>query len=241
NQDYQYEELVDTLRVNRDVSRNPLFDTMLTLQNMEPRELKIPGVTLELYSYKNKTSIFDLRLTCWEAADYISCEFEYCTNLFREETIQRFINYFKRTVHTVLANPAGKIKKIDVLPPEERQQLLYRFNDTVIQYPKDKTIHGLFEEQAMKTPDSIAVLGTGSPGLHSKRAGDKTGDKIGDRQKIEDRQEHISYRHLDEWSHRLAQVLREKGTRTRSNPVVAVMLEPSFGMIAGLLAILKAG
>jgi acyl carrier protein len=218
NQDYQYEELVEAVAVNRDTGRNPLFDTMFALQNLENVELEIPGLTLKPYPYENKTSKFDLSLTGIDTSDQILFEFEYCSDLFKHETIERFINYFKKTVSSILADPVLKISQIDIVPEEEKKKLLYDFNDTVADYPKDKTIHRFFEEQVERTPDKAAVIGHCLLGNRGAQ---------------------LTYGELNRVADRLSYVLQEKGVGP--DTIVAIKIKRSIEMFIGILGILKTG
>ncbi|MCU0289343.1 MAG: amino acid adenylation domain-containing protein, partial [Acidobacteria bacterium] len=161
NQDYQYEDLVEKIAVTRDISRNPLFDTMFVLQNMEIVEINIPGLKLSPYPYENKTAKFDLTLTAVEAEEKLLFNFEYSTKLFKEETIDRFITYFKKIVNGVIENKDRRISDFEIITEEEKKKILFDFNDTEAEYPKDKTIHQLLAEQAIQTPDNIAVFSHG--------------------------------------------------------------------------------
>ncbi|MCP5054762.1 MAG: AMP-binding protein, partial [bacterium] len=214
NQDYPYEDLVEQVVVNRDVSRNPLFDTMFVLQNVETVKIAIPGLKLSPYNHRYETSKFDLTLIGQQAEDKLLFTFEYSTKLFRESTIERFIRYFKKIISSVLYE--GKkntgISEIDILPGEEKRQLLFDFNRTEAAYPKDKTLHRLFEEQLEKTPDRIAA----ATGLLQ-----------------------LSYRKLNEKSNRLANALIQKGAGPHT--IVGIMVERSIEMIIGILGILKTG
>ncbi|MCP5050991.1 MAG: amino acid adenylation domain-containing protein, partial [bacterium] len=225
NQDYQYEELVQAVEVKRDISRNSLFDTLFTLQNVEMTEVDIPGLTLKPYSYENNTAKFDLSLTTIESNQQLTFTFEYCIKLFKHETIQRFVNYFKKIVSSVLSNPAGKISRIDILPEEEKVKVLYNFNDTTAEYSKDKTVFRLFEEQVGINSDSIAVVGLGMGGTRSPEEGSVHSQ--------------VSYGQLNEKANQLARSLKEKGVGP--GIIVAVMMERSISMLIGIFGILKAG
>ena len=95
NQDYPFEELVEQVSVTRDVSRNPLFDIMFVLQNMDFPEIQIPGLEVNPYRYSEDIAKFDLSLYAAETHDDISLSFEYCIRLFTPQTIQRFIAFFQ--------------------------------------------------------------------------------------------------------------------------------------------------
>jgi amino acid adenylation domain-containing protein len=218
NQDYQFEDLVETLgdEINRDTSRNPLFDVMFSLQNMEFSELKIPGLTLKPYESKRRTAKFDLMLLSYEIEDWVGFTFEYCTKLFKEETIERFANFFKKIVTQVVEAPRKNISDIEIISEEEKRRLLVEFNDTFKEYI-DRTIHELFETQAAAAPDRTAAVG----------------------RSCLDGTTSITYRMLNEKSNRLAHLLQVKGVAP--DTVVGLMTEPSIEMIVGILAILKAG
>jgi tryptophanyl-tRNA synthetase len=110
------EELVEKVVTRRDVSRNPLFDTMFILQNMETPGPAIPGLQLAPYAYENKTAKFDLTFIVVEQGESLYCAVEYSTNLFKEETIRRFIGYFKTILSAVNENPRQRLCAIEIIP-----------------------------------------------------------------------------------------------------------------------------
>ncbi|MCU0286403.1 MAG: amino acid adenylation domain-containing protein, partial [Acidobacteria bacterium] len=223
NQDFQYEDLIEKIIVKRDLSRNPLFDTMFTLQNMEMAAINIPSLKLSSCPYENKIAIFDLSLTAVEMEKKLMFRFEYCTKLFKEETINRFIDYFKNIINSVIENKERRIADIEIINEEEKKQILFEFNDTVRKFPKDKTIHQLFVEQALKIPDRIAVIGSNVTTVETLRATSL----------------HLTYFQLNDQSNRLAGLLIEKGVLP--DAVVGIMMEWTIEMIVGVLGILKSG
>jgi acyl carrier protein len=126
NQDYTFEDLVDLLtpNVSDGNGRNPLFDVMFALRNLDMPEIKIPGLTLKPYPYKKDTSLFDMTLTAMDAAvggeDRLAFTIEYNTALFKPGTIERFISYFTGIVRTVAANKHIPLQDI-VVPHGLRQ------------------------------------------------------------------------------------------------------------------------
>ncbi len=210
NQEYQYEELMERLSVSRDIGRNPLFDTMFVLQNLDVPELEIPGLKLRPYNYENRTAKFDLTLIALEGEESLAFSFEYCTRLFKRETIKRFVQYFKNTLASVLDGPERRISEIEVITREEKRQILFDFNHEKPAYPTDKTLQQLFEEQVGQTPGHTAVVY---------------------------RDGHYSYEEIDKRADRLARFLREKGIGV--DTIVALMVERSPEMILGILSILK--
>ncbi|UCH95688.1 MAG: SDR family NAD(P)-dependent oxidoreductase, partial [Candidatus Aminicenantes bacterium] len=166
NQEVQFEALVDKLDLERDPSRNPLFDISLVLLNFdyigEKRETSetMPFVDENLLStaYQNPTSRFDMTFFVHEPGEEIYINIEYYTGIFEKETIHRLVSHFKNIIQAVIDHPGIRLKDIGIITGEERQQVLYEFNDTVRDYPKDKTIHRLFAEQVEQNPDNIAVV-----------------------------------------------------------------------------------
>ena len=212
NQDYQFEELVERLEIKRDLSRNPLFDTMFALQNADMGELELPGLKLKPYAAENRVSRFDITLNASEQGEGIAFVLEYCTKLFKKETMERLSGHYANILREMAANPGMKISEIDMMSEEERRRILYDFNDTAAEYPKGSTIHELFEEQAEKAPGNTALV-------------------------FEDKR--LTYRQLNEKSNQLARTLREKGIKP--NSIVGIMTERSPETVIGILGILKAG
>jgi bacitracin synthase 3 len=227
NRDYPLELLVEKLKIKRDPSRNPLFDVVFMLQNIEQTEIEIPGIKLSPYKGKiHRTAKFDMTLQVMEVDGGMVGEIEYSTALFRLDTIKRLIKYFKKTMADILENPGEKLSDIEIISREEKKQVLYDFNDTAAEFPKNKTIHELFAEQAAGTPDHTALVG--------KEEGRKG-------RRVEGKQEDISltYKELNEKAGQLAYRLQEKGVQ--ADRIVGIMLYRSIEMVIGMLAILKAG
>jgi non-ribosomal peptide synthetase component F len=226
NQDYQYDDLVEQLSakgtLTREVNRNPLFDVMLALQNMEIPEIEIPGLKLIPGEYERNTSRFDMTFQAVEVEGRLDFIVEYRTKLFKGESIERFTSYFKELLSTIPGSPGRKIFEIEIIPGEEKKRILYEFNDTKADYPADKTIHQMFAEQVQRTPVNIAMVGK-EEGWKGRRVEGGM---------------HLSYGELNEQSDQLAMLLQAKGVQP--DTIVAIMVERSIEMIIGLLAILKA-
>ncbi|HLP60183.1 MAG TPA: condensation domain-containing protein, partial [Candidatus Deferrimicrobium sp.] len=223
NQDYPFEDLVEKVVQNRNTGRNPLFDVMFVLQNLEVSEILIPGLKLSPYRYEIGTAKFDIMLSGVEEGDRLNFGCEYCSKLFKENTIRRFTDFFKKIISIVMGNPCIRLSEIEIISAEEKKQVLINFNDTIHRYPQDKTIHQLFEEQVEITPDHIAVFSHG-------RTPSPTNT---------DNNMSITYRQLNEQSGRLAGLLIEKGVLPDN--VVGLMIDRSIEMMVGLLGILKSG
>ncbi|NBI31018.1 non-ribosomal peptide synthetase [Chengkuizengella marina] len=212
NESYPLEELIESLNLQRDTSRNPLFSVLFNMLNVELREMNREGLSFTPYPIENKVAKFDLTLTVIEEDEELFLSMEYCTKLFKKESIERMVNHLEILVGQILEQPEIRISDIDILPKQEKHQLLVEFNNTSNEYPKGQMIHGLFEQQVEKTPNNIAVV-------------------------YEDQQ--LTYRELNEKANQLARTLREK--MIQSETIVGIMAERSIEMIIGIYAILKAG
>jgi amino acid adenylation domain-containing protein/non-ribosomal peptide synthase protein (TIGR01720 family) len=211
-QDYQFEQLVSDLGITRDLSRNPLFDTMFVMENMELPEMKLGDTYFKSLDYKNNISKFDLTLFAMEFGKELHLSYEYSTRLFREDTILRATEHYINILEQITSNVDVKICDIDILNKEEKKTLLVDFNNTYAEYPKHKTIQELFETQVEKTPDKVAVI------YESQR---------------------ITYRELNEKANKLAFTLREKGICREDR--VAILTERNGNTLAAILGVLKAG
>jgi iturin family lipopeptide synthetase A len=161
NQGFQYEALVDELKVDRNMGRNPLFDVFFAFQNFQQPDVHLQGLTLRSLGDINKmvVSKFDLTLTATDDSRHpcLILNFEYCTELFKEASIQRFISYFKRIVDFVVRDPKVTIGEIKIYADEERS-LLTKFQN--LHHPKKSLppIADMFELRAKENPNSIAFL-----------------------------------------------------------------------------------
>ncbi|HLP57759.1 MAG TPA: condensation domain-containing protein, partial [Candidatus Deferrimicrobium sp.] len=155
NQEYPFEDLVEKVVLKRDVSRNPIFDTMFTLH----QENRVETSQLDIKPYEIESGIakFDLILTCTESEEKLSFSFDYGIKLFKEETIQRFTTYFKQVVSAIIENRNRQLSQVEIITPEEKKQLLYEFNDLTPRFPGEKNICRLFEEQVARTPDAVSL------------------------------------------------------------------------------------
>jgi amino acid adenylation domain-containing protein len=218
HQDIPFEMLVEQLQPTRSLSHSPLFQVMFVLQNNKQAELTLPGLNITPLEQDDAIAKFDLTLNIEEEDGQLYCLWEYATDLFYAETIQRMAGHFEVLLTAIVDNPAQSISHLPMLTEKEIQQL-QAWNDTATDYPKDKTIVELFEQQVSKTPDNLAVV-------------------------FEDQQ--LTYQQLNEKANQLAHLLL--GLKTPSgtvllanNPLIAIAVERSLEMIIGLLGILKAG
>ncbi|SDG01030.1 surfactin family lipopeptide synthetase A [Fontibacillus panacisegetis] len=214
NSDYPFEELVDELGTARDLSRNPLFDVMFVMQNMHRPVNRIGDVSFYPVELPTGVAKFDLLLeiTLDTDVDAYRCKFEYCTKLFRAETIERFAERFIRLAEAAVAHPEGLVGELEMMSLVEKEQLLQGFNNTAAEYRHEATLHGLFEELAGQHPEKVAW---------------RMGSSM------------LTYKELNEQANRLARRLRQAGVGP--DVIAAVVMERSLEMMVSLLAVLKAG
>jgi amino acid adenylation domain-containing protein/thioester reductase-like protein len=218
HQDIPFEMLVEKLQPTRSLSHSPLFQVMFVLQNNEMAQVALPDLEITAMEMEHAVAKFDLTLNVAEQDGQLHCSWEYATDLFAGDTIQRMAGHFEALLNAIVDNPQQAIGRLPMLTAQETLQL-QAWNDTATDYPKDRTIAGLFEQQAAATPDNLAVVFAGQS---------------------------LSYRQLNEKANRLAHYLlglkSEAGTvLLTGNPLIAIIVERSPDMIVGLLGILKAG
>ncbi|MCX6581863.1 MAG: AMP-binding protein [Candidatus Aminicenantes bacterium] len=220
NQDYPFEELVGKLELRRDLQRSPLFETLFIMQNIDMKPIRLEGLEIGPYPFDVPTSKFDISLNVLETKGGYLFNFEYSTQLFRRETIGRFSGHFVALLEAAAKDPRLTIAHIDILSREEKEELIRGLNQTTGDFPGEKTIHELFEEQVAKTPDHISVIGSTVETLRATSL-------------------QITYRQLNKQSDALAQLLIKKGVL--ADDIVGIMMERSVEMIIGILGILKSG
>jgi len=212
HQDLPFEKLVDVLQPVRDMSHSPLFQVMFILQNAPLKAQQLPGLTIKMLDVDSGTATFDLTLSMSETVDGLDASIEYSTDLFDAATIDRFLQHFDVLLHSLVADPDAPISRLSLLPHSERHQLLIEWNDTDATYSTDECAHRLFEAQAARTPDNIAVAW---------------------------QDERLTYRELNRRANQLANYLRKLGVGHET--LVAICMERSLEMIVSVWGVLKAG
>jgi amino acid adenylation domain-containing protein/non-ribosomal peptide synthase protein (TIGR01720 family) len=212
HQDVPFEMLVERLQPERDLSRNPLFQVTFQIVNTPVTNRGNSAGGADWLQVEQGTSIFDLAVNLWEAPDGLRGQFEYSTELFNRETIERLVRHFERLLQAIVADPDRRISEIPLLDLAERYQLVVECNRTDIAFPEDFRLHQLVESQVERTPVETAVL--------SEEGG-------------------MSYGALNAQANRLAYYLADNGVC--SGTLVGICLERSPRMVVALLAVLKAG
>ncbi|MGE6577244.1 amino acid adenylation domain-containing protein [Paenibacillus xylanexedens] len=212
HQNYPFEQLVDKVQVTRDLSRNPLFDTMFTMQNTENEQFELEGLRLIPYPSVPDTAKFDISLDVGEENGGLDYSFEYATALYKRETIERLARHYEQLLLTIVNRPDAKIAELNLLTAEEKEQVLNAFNPAQLEAAPAATFHRLFEKQAECTPGAEAVV------YENNR---------------------LTYVELNERANRLAVTLRANGIGRES--IVGILAERSVDLLVAVLAVWKAG
>ncbi|MCT7967810.1 amino acid adenylation domain-containing protein [Laspinema sp. D1] len=212
HQDLLFEQLVEALQPTRDLSYTPLFQVMFSLDDDLVPAVELPELSVSSYPVEIGTAKFDLGLSMENTASGLVAEWEYSTDLFDEATISRMAGHFQTLLEGIVANPTQTISEFFLLTEQERHQLLIEWNNTWAEYPQDKCIHELFEEQVEQSPNAVAVVFEG---------------------------EQLTYQELNAKANQLAHYLQ--GLSVATEVLVGIYIERSLEMVIGLLGILKAG
>ena len=212
NQDVSIELLIDLLKVKRDSSKSPIFQVMMILQNASNDvHLEFPELEEFDYKFNPKVSKFDLTLMLEENNGTIEAGFEYNTDLYRIETIERMAGHYLQLLKSVLKNPESNINYLDILTPVEHKLLLKKWNDTAVAIP-NKDICELIEEKCIEYAAKTAVI-------------------CGDLK--------LTYSELSEKSNRLANYLIHKSVKP--GDYVGIYMNRSIDMLVSLIAVWKSG
>ncbi len=212
NQELPFGKMVDELQPERDLSRNPLFQVMFSLQNAPLPSIELPNLNLTpVVNFNTNTARFDLEVNFWEEQAGLKGDWLYSTDLFDASTIDRMMAHFQMLLTGIVTNPQQQVSKLPLITLSE-DRLLKEWNNNPSEYPQNKCIHQLFEEQVTKAPNTIAV-------------------------KFET--EELTYQELDRKANQLANYLQKLGVKP--DTLVGLCVERSLSMIVGILAILKAG
>jgi amino acid adenylation domain-containing protein len=203
--------LLQNLALPRTPGRVPLIPVTF---NLDPplSDIRFSGLSHKLEANLRSAFQFDLGLNCDTAADGLRLICNYNTDLFGAATIRRWLGYFRNLLEAVIADPAQPLDQLRLLNEDERKKIVVEWNDTRTNYPRDASIHELFENQARQTPSNVAVI-------------------FGNAQ--------LSYDELNRRANRLARRLQKLGVG-RDVPV-GVCMERSLEMVTALLGVLKAG
>ncbi|MDI1279363.1 non-ribosomal peptide synthetase [Methylobacter sp.] len=212
HQDLPFEQVVEALQPERNMSFNPLFQVLFVLQNTPQSSLKLSGLQINSMDDENTTTKFDLTLFMTERTAGLECTFEYNVDLFDHSTISRLAEHYLVLLQGIVNRPQARLSELPLLTQKEQQHILIDWNDTAVNYPQGKYIPQLFEDRAAQMPNAAAVVFEGRS---------------------------LSYCELNARANQLAHYLRAKGVGP--DVLVGLCVERSLEMIVGLMGILKAG
>ena len=152
HQIYPFDRLLEDLQVPRDLSRTPLFGVMVVMQHGGPAGLQLGGVRVAPFDSGYQVAKFDLTFEFAETPAGIQLGLNYNTDLFRERTVQRMLTHFAQLAASAVAHPDTGIGELGLLAPDEERKLIFEFNDTAADYPREKTIADLFEAEVAAAP-----------------------------------------------------------------------------------------
>lgn len=214
NQDVPFEKIVDRVEQQRDLSRSPLFQTMIILQNtQEAKEVELDDVLLSFGEPEVKTSKYDLSLSITEMDDLLDIALIYCEDLFLPSTIERLAIHLRELMIAAVANPSEKIGRLNILSAKEEKQLLEDFGICKVEVPLGLSFVDLFEKSVIEHPNQTALV-------------------------FEDRQ--WSYQELDQRSNSLTRKLKKMGV-VENDLIILCMVDSLDLMLLGILSVLKAG
>ena len=213
HQDIPFEQVVDLLNPVRSLSHTPLFQVMFGWQSNEQGSLQLEGIEAgPLQASPHRVARLDLTMALGESGGGITGVVEYATSLFDAATMERYFGYFRNLLKAMVADDTQAINRLPMLDAAERHRVLYDWNETRIEFPSDKCVHELFEQQAAKTPAAIAV-------------------------KYEDQE--LTYAELNEHANQVANHLIS--LNVQPDTFIGLCLERGFGMVISMLGVLKAG
>jgi amino acid adenylation domain-containing protein len=212
HQDLPFEKLVEELQPERTLSHSPLFQVMLDLQNAPMGDMQLQGLRLTELPFETGMAKFDLTLTVFETNETLNGLLEYNTDLFDATTVKRMTRHLERLLEAAVSNPDEQVSRLQLLTDDEQQQILFEWNDTRVENESALCTHELFEQQAERAPEAVAVI-------------------------LNDEQ--LTYRELNERTNKLAHYLRRFGVGPES--LVSVCFDRSVDAVVAILGVLKTG
>ncbi|MGG2066129.1 non-ribosomal peptide synthetase [Bacillus sp. S14(2024)] len=212
HQEYPFEKLYEKIPFESDSSRNPIFDTMLVLQNNEMPEYILGDLKLEMLDIKNTVSKFDLTLSIEDLTEEYKLSWEYCVELFKNSTISRYSEQYIQIIKELILYPSKKLNDINVTNTKELELLEKVFNNPKNSLDSKETIIDVFSKIVEKYPNKVAVKYC---------------------------EEEITYQELDMKSSIVRNKLHDIGTKKEE--IIGLVTDKSIEMIIGMLGILKAG
>jgi len=199
NANYPIERLIYQLGLENIKDNFPLFDICVVLNNIQKKE------------YISEIPV-NLKISFNRDDKCIQGQINYNSNLYKDTTIQRFIKHLNIIFEIIIFNPDKKIKYIGLTTDKEKEEILFHFNNTAVDYPMNQSIKDLIEEQVTKIPNHTAII-------------------------FEDQK--LTYRELNNKANKLSSILIQKGMKR--NDYIPIMIDHSLELIISILAVMKMG
>ncbi|WP_313053319.1 non-ribosomal peptide synthetase [Pseudomonas lopnurensis] len=215
NKDIPFDVLVEELKPERGLEHNPLFQVMYNHLRDFGEQVSadsLRGLHVEEVDLVERSAHFDISLNTLEQSDGLVASFNYSSDLFEAERIERLAAHWHNLLEAICAQPEKRVAELPMLGESERQFILAQWDQTQLDYPSDRYVHQLIEDRARQTPDAVAVI-------------------FGDQQ--------LTYGQLDARANRLAHRLIELGVGPEVR--VAIAMRRSAEIMVAFLAVLKAG
>ncbi|UFH49859.1 non-ribosomal peptide synthase/polyketide synthase [Pseudomonas sp. KNUC1026] len=214
-QDLPFDQLVEALQPERNMSHNPLFQVMFNyLRDEGPQDVfsTLDGIGIEALAWDSHTTQIDLAMSVDERRETFGVSLAYATDLFDEQTVQQLARHWMNLLAAAVAHPAQLIHELPMLAADEAERTLRGWNGTQHTWADEQPVHVLFERQVLAQPQHTALL-------------------FGDAS--------LTYAQVNQRANQLAHQLIELGVGPEV--IVGISAERSLEMIIGLMAILKAG
>ncbi|MFL5656682.1 MAG: amino acid adenylation domain-containing protein, partial [Ktedonobacteraceae bacterium] len=212
HQEVPFEQVVEALQPQRELSRSPLFQVMFTWQAVVPHSIHWEALTLQVEEPELDVAKFDLTLAVEESEQGIEAALEYNTDLFEPATVKRMLAHWQQALEALVQQPDQAVANLPLLTEAEQELLLREWNATERAYPEERCVQALFEQQAERHADAIALV---------------------------QEEAHLTYGELNRRATELAHCLRQLGVGPEV--LVGVCLPRRPQLLIALLAVLKAG
>jgi amino acid adenylation domain-containing protein len=212
HQEAPFEKLVEEINPERDLSRSPLFQVMMSLQNTSQAELEIRGLKLSRIGEEIGAAKFDLELMLTESGEGIAGSLMYSRDLYEAETIRRMARRFAHVVAEAVRGAERRVREIELMDAAEKRQILEEWNKTQREYGEPRLVHEMIADQARRSGETIAVISE---------------------------QGALSYGELNRRANRLVHYLMGRGVGRED--LVGICAERSLEMVIAILGVLKAG
>jgi amino acid adenylation domain-containing protein len=212
HQDLPFEQLVEALQPERNMSHSPLFQVAFVMLNTSTEALELPGLKMQPFRVEDSTAKYDLTLFVVESQAGLTANLEYSTDLFDASTIRRMLQHLAMLLESIVADPNQRVSALALMSEPEAQQLLVEWNQTETDYPLEQCLHHHIEAQVERAPEAVALVFEGAQ---------------------------LTYGELNRRANQLAYYLQRLGVGPEVP--VGICLERSLEMIVGILGVLKAG